>query len=653
MSDTQAAGTGSRYRPIAEHALIGNQYTCALVSIDANIVWCCLPELQDPSVFAAILDTERGGCFRISVTGVSASSQQYIDLTAALVTRFESPGGLLTITDFMPMRGPIEGCEGPDAPAEIHRLIECKRGDAELDVEWSPRLDYARGTTRIEPREGGFVASSGSRQLSLGGLTAGEVVETEHGAEVRARLQLHEGDTLALITRWDSARTASDAVRSERALNDTVEAWRNWMRAENTDEEFAWAGAHEGMLLRSAIVLKMLTHPETGAIAAAPTTSLPEDIGGERNWDYRYAWIRDASFTVQALLALGHAREARDFVEFAERTAMDEAREKREVRIMYDLHGRVAPEEEELKHFEGYKNSRPVRIGNGARLQKQHDVYGELIDSAYELVRRGETLEPEIYDFLARLADMACDVRHEPDDGIWEFRAEPQHYTYSKLMLWVAVDRAVRMAESHGLEGDVERWRTNRDDLRKEIEEKGYKDEVGAFVMAFDSEDLDAANLRIPLLEFLPCSDPRVQGTIDRTLEQLTADDMVYRYKVDDGLSGDEGTFGLCTFWMIEVLALSGRLREARRMFERMVRRANHVGLYSEEIAPGSGQFLGNFPQAFTHIGFINALLYLSAAEGTIDGEEMQLEGMPSKCEPPGPPRAKRERSDPIPEGTR
>jgi GH15 family glucan-1,4-alpha-glucosidase len=653
MSDTKADGAAARYRPIAEHALIGNQYTCALVSTDANMVWCCLPELHDPSVFAALLDARRGGCFRVSMVGGSAVSQRYIDLTAALVTRFEAPDGRLAVIDFMPMRGSIEGCEGPDAPAEIHRLIRCERGSAEVAVEWSPRLDYARGTTAIEPRKNGFVARCGSRQLSLGGLSVGEVVDTDSGPEVLATLQLQEGETLALITRWDTESTASDPVRSERALKDTVEAWRNWMRAANTDEEFAWAGAYEGLLLRSVIVLKMLTHPETGAIAAAPTASLPEDIGGERNWDYRYAWIRDASFTVQALLTLGHAREARDFVEFAERAAMDEARAQREVRIMYDLHGRVAPEEEELDHFEGYKGSRPVRIGNGARLQTQHDVYGELIDSAYELVRRGEKLEPEIYEFLSSLADMACEVRHEPDDGIWEFRADPKHYTYSKLMLWVALDRAVRMAEEHGLEGDVARWRAARDELRKEIEEKGYREEVGAFVMAYDSEDLDAANLRIPLLEFLPCSDPRVQGTINRTLEQLTEDDMVYRYKVDDGLSGDEGTFGLCTFWMIEVLALSGRLDEARHMFERMAQRANHAGLYSEEIAPGSGQFLGNFPQAFTHIGFINGLLYLSAAEGTIDGEALQLEGMPSKCSPPGPRHAARQHADPIPEGTR
>ncbi len=635
---------GSRppYRPIADHAVIGNQNTCALVSRDGVIVWCCFPELDDASVFGSILDQRKGGRFGVTARGGTVRTQRYIDLTAVLVTISDAPGGELSVTDFMPVRGSIAGCGNPGREPEIYRIIRCESGEVEVEVEWAPRFDYARARTTIESTDGGFIARGDDATMTLAGVANGHIEGGEYGPTLRASLRLVAGEMVTLITRFGSTVANPDLPASDAALRDTVEAWRGWMREAGTEEDFAWAGQHEAMVYRSAIVLKLLTHPGTGAIAAAPTTSLPEDIGGVRNWDYRYTWIRDASFTVQALLTLGHGQEARDFVEFAERAAMNEAAGDQEVKIMYDLRGNLAPAEEELEHLEGYEGSRPVRIGNEARFQIQHDVYGELIDCAFELIRRGEKLEREIFDFLARLADLSCEVWREPDAGIWEFRAEPKHYTYSKLMVWVALDRAVRLAEHHGLKGDVERWRRNRDELRQEILARGYNEQLGAFAMAYDSDDLDAANLRMASLEFLPCSDSRVQGTIDRTLEHLTRDGMVYRYLVDDGLPGHEGTFGLCTFWMIEVLALSGRIGEARAMFEGMAARANHVGLYSEEIAPGSGRFLGNFPQAFTHIGFITSLLYLAAAEGLDHHRLSELEGMSSMCPAPGPRHAER-----------
>jgi GH15 family glucan-1,4-alpha-glucosidase len=633
------------YLPIADHTLIGNQHTAALVGADGTIDWCCFPELQDGSVFAAILDHRKGGHFRVAAVGSTTRSQHYIEHTGASVVSFEAPGGRLSVIDFMPIRGSIVGCGGAEAPAEIHRILHCEAGSVEVDVAWAPRFDYARGTTTIERAEGGFIATGGGRRLVLAGVEDGRVEAGEYGPEGRATVSMTAGQRLVLVTRYDSADTSVDAAASERMLRDTEQAWRDWTRVGGSDDDYGWAGAHLPLLYRSVIVLKMLTHPRTGAIAAAATASLPEWIGGVRNWDYRYAWIRDVSFTVQALIALGHAQEARDFVEFAERAAMDEDGSGHTVKLMYDMHGRMAPEEVELEHLEGYRESSPVRIGNGARDQTQHDVYGELIDCAHELVRRGEALEPDIYPFLSRLADQACEVRGEPDHGIWEFRGEAKHYTYSQLMIWVALDRAVRMADQYGLQGNVERWRTSRDALREDILERGYNAEVGAFVMYYGSRELDAANLRMPLLEFLPCSDPRVQGTIDRTLEQLTKNDMVYRYLMDDGLPGHEGTFGLCTFWMVQVLALSGRLAEARRIFEGMVARINPVGLYSEEIHPDTGEFLGNFPQAFTHVGLINAALYLAAAEGHESRFLADLEGMPSQCPPPGPARGDREAS--------
>ncbi len=629
----------SGYLPIRDHALIGNQYTAALVSLEGAVVWCCFPELKDGSVFASLLDARKGGCFRVAPVAAGRShAQRYLDNTGVLVTVFDRPGGRLCVTDFMPLRGSLIGCDGPVAELEIHRILECESGWVEVDVEWSPRFDYARARTEIEQDDVGFTARDADRRLTLAGVRAGEVVQGPHGPEVRSQFRLTAGQRMALVTRYGLDNANADLARSDAKLAETIEAWRTWMRVGGGEEDFSWAGTHRDLLYRSAIVLKMLTHPRTGGIAAAPTTSLPEWIGGVRNWDYRYAWIRDASFTVQALMALGHSREARDFVEFAERAAMGEERQEHDVKLMYDLHGRLAPDEDILEHLEGYQRSAPVRIGNAARLQSQHDVYGELIDCAFELVRHGERLPSDIYQFLARLADQACDVWREPDHGIWEFRSEPGHYTYSKLMIWVALDRATRLAEQHSLHGDVGRWRRNRDEVRQEILSRGYDGDVGAFVMAYGTKDLDGANLRIPMLEFLPCSDPRVQGTIDRTLEQLTENGLVYRYRVDDGLPGKEGAFGLCTFWMCEALVLSCRLDEARRMFLGMVARRNHAGLYSEEIDPSTDAFLGNFPQAFTHIGFITTLLYFAAVEGHASALVPDPEGLSSRCELPVSP---------------
>jgi GH15 family glucan-1,4-alpha-glucosidase len=615
------------YPPIADCAVIGNLRTTAVLTRDGRVVWWCVPELQHGSVFAALLDHRCGGAFRVSPRGWSSVSRAYAGRTAVLVTTYACPAGDLTVTDFMPIRGSIAGCTEADAPPQIHRLLRCDQGRVEVEVEWAPRFDYARAPAAVARRDGRFVARAGGETLSLAGLD-GEIVDGPDGPSVRGAITLTAGREAVLVTWYGAADRAVGFEQSRAALGETGAAWRGWMDAGNGgDAVRAWTGVRRALVDRSAIVLKMLTHPHTGGIAAAPTTSLPESIGGVRNWDYRYAWIRDASFTVQALLAIGHAQEAKAFVEFAERAAMEWSKGHHEIALMYDLHGGHVPDEEELPHLEGYLHSRPVRIGNGARDQVQHDVYGELIDCAYQLLRRGGALAPEVFPFLARMADRACAVWREPDDGIWEFRAEPRHFTYSKVMVWVALDRAVRLADGYGLTGDVARWRRTRDEVRDDVIAHGYDAEIGSFVIAYGSKELDAANLRIPLLEFLPASDPRVQGTIDRALERLTQHDLVFRYRLDDGLSGHEGAFGLCTFWLCEALALSGRRLEARRVFDGMAARANDVGLYAEEIDPQTGAFLGNFPQAFTHIGLINAALYLAAAEGE---PVRALEGAPA-----------------------
>lgn len=603
------------YRPIADYAAIGNLRAVALVCRDGSIDWCCFPHLDRASVFAAMLDARRGGRFKVSLPGAEMGEQEYIKDTAVVVTKFKAGEAVLAVTDMMPIKGDIQGRCGPDGTNDIHRILECSGGDLEAEVEWSPRFDFARSHMEIRRVEGGWAATDGDITMTLSGAD-GDVADEDFGPVLNGRLPMKAGDRKLLITRWNSEDTGNDPDQSMVMLEETVEAWQAWAHREGTTHSHDWAGDWLPFLLRSEVVLKMLAHTETGAIAAAPTTSLPEEIGGIRNWDYRYAWIRDASLTAQALVSLGHKAEAVEFLSWMERVSEEHFEAGVGPQIMYSVHGESDLEEVEVTHLEGYRGSRPVRIGNEAAEQLQLEVYGELLMTGYELLRRGVQLERHIMEFLRDVADHACSVWEEPDYGIWEVRTEPRHFVYSKVMIWAALDRAIHLAEDFGLEGDVERWRETRERVRARVLEEGYDPGVGAFVQAFGSKDLDAANLRIPLLEFLPFEDPRVQGTIDRTLERLTENEFVYRYRTDDGLPGEEGAFGLCTCWLIDALALSGRTQEAREILEHLIGHANHVGLYAEQFDPETGEFLGNFPQAFTHIGLINSVLYLAYAEG-------------------------------------
>jgi GH15 family glucan-1,4-alpha-glucosidase len=614
--------TGSEYLPIADYAAIGNLRTIALVGRHGGIDWCCLPELDSPSVFAALLDARRGGSFRIAPAhGPTRGGQRYLDDTNVLQTRFEGDDSLLEITDFMPLAGTIEGRQGARGEPEIHRIVRAVDGAADVLVHWAPRFDYARVPPRIVPAEHGWIAAAGERQLTMAGITRDEAALSHDadGPVLRARLRLRAGERRLVVVRWheadarvDRASANADLERSLRLLDDTCATWQRWVRTTRTRRDDAFAP----LLTRSALVLKLLTHRDSGAIAAAATTSLPERIGGVRNWDYRYTWIRDASLTAQALISLGHAREALEFLLWVERVSEARARDDWQLQIMYGMHGESDLAETVLEHLEGYCGSRPVRIGNAAATQVQLDVYGELLGSAYELVRRGIELDAPLKRFLAQVADRAVTHWREPDYGIWEMRRDPLHFVYSKVMVWVALDRAVHLARRGTIHGDVATWRRERDAIRAEVLARGFDARIGSFVQAYDSDALDAANLLLPIYEFLPFDDSRVRGTIDRTLERLTENDLVYRYHADDGLPGGEGAFGLCTFWLADSLALSGRLDEAWRIFDGIARRANHVGLFAEQFDPHSGAFLGNFPQAFTHIGFINSALYLAYAEG-------------------------------------
>ncbi len=608
------------YLPIADYGAIGNLRTVALVGRNGSIDWYPLPELDSPTVFAAILDRRRGGRFRIAPLGVMSGEQRYLDGTNVLETTFQTPDGTLTVTDFMPLSGDIEGRGASHAPAEIHRLLTVHGGPVDVELEWAPRPDYARARAVVERVAGGFraaMADADGGELLLTGVGGdGEVREDETGPTVHVRLHLSDGERRAIVLRAGSGAAPVELQETLEAVRQTVTAWRGWVHRDSASADRSWAGEWADLIVRSELVLKLLVFAESGAIAAAATSSLPESIGGVRNWDYRFTWIRDASLTAQALVALGHGREAHDFLNWAERVSESGQRAGHGLRVMYGLRGETDLTEEALKHLEGYRGSRPVRVGNGAAEQRQLDIYGELLDGAYELARSGGELPAHLRGFLRRLADDACAVLDQPDSGIWEIRGPERHFVYSKLMVWVALDRAIQLAHDFGLEEDVERWRVSRARAREMVLERGFDREVGAFVQAFDSTELDASNLLIPLHELLPFEDRRVQATVDRTLERLTDEGLVYRYRMDDGLPGEEGAFVLCSFWLIDALALSGRVAEARDLFDRLASRANHLGLYPEQIDPRTGAFLGNFPQAFSHIGLINSALYLAYAEG-------------------------------------
>jgi GH15 family glucan-1,4-alpha-glucosidase len=605
------------YPPIEAYGAIGNLRSVALVSRDGSVDWCCFPHLESPSVFASLLDRARGGRFSVAPALGRGTGQRYLEHTNILETVFETDRGRLVVTDFMPLAGSIDGCGGSRAEDAIYRIVRAEAGPVDIEVEWAPRLDYGRADTLVERAGSGFVARAGGDALHLTGLPEGaEVTRDRVGPIVRARFTIEEGGRRTLVTAWGAGGDGVSAADAEERLRRTRATWRDWVHKEEATGERAWAGDWSEQVIRSELVLKLLTHADTGAIAAAATTSLPEEIGGVRNWDYRLTWIRDAALTAQALFALGHRPDAEAFIAWAERAARDEGQKGWGLQIAYGLHGQEDLTERELVNLEGYRRSAPVRIGNAAGSQLQLDIYGELVAAAYELIRLGGELEPEILEFLPRVADQACEAWQRPDFGIWELRNGPFHLVYSKAMVWVALDRAVRMAEAGLIEGNTKKWRRSRSEVAKQVLERGFDPELGAFKQAYERSVPDASNVRIALLELLPPDDFRVQGTLDCTLEHLTEKDLVYRYRADDGVAGFEGAFGSCTFWLVDALALSGRLDEAYALFEGMLGRRNHLGLYSEEIDPHSGAFLGNFPQAYMHVGLITSSLYLADAEG-------------------------------------
>jgi GH15 family glucan-1,4-alpha-glucosidase len=594
-----------RYLPIADHGVIGDLRSVALVGTDGTIDWYCCPRFDSPSVFGAILDRTKGGYYRIEAVDKCTTKQLYVPDTNVLVTRFLSPGGVGEVQDFMPV--------DLDTPQQVIRRIVCVRGEMTFRLDCEPRFNYGRDRHEVVlTRERALFRSP---QLSLALSAPYPLSRTAEGAT--AEFTLAEGETATFVLEpamdGEGPRTVSE-TESEAALERTIDFWLDWISQSH------YTGRWREMVNRSALALKLLTYAPTGAIVAAPTASLPEQLGGGRNWDYRYTWIRDAAFTLYALLRLGFTDEGEAFAKFIGTCFRSGGGNgSGPLQLMYGIDGRTELPEETLDHLEGYEGSAPVRIGNGAAHQLQLDIYGELLDAAYVGERYGRTRMPyDAWRAVAQIVDWVCENWDQPDEGIWETRGGRQRFTHSQLMSWVAIDRAVRIARDRSFPADIVRWMAVRDEIFRRIMERGWSERRQAFVQHENAEIMDAAVLLMPLVHFVAPTDPRWLSTLDAIRSELVSDSLVYRYDPaasPDGLDGEEGTFSICTFWYVEALSRAGRVREARIAFEKMLTYANHVGLYSEEIGP-SGELLGNFPQAFTHLALISAAVNLDQKLG-------------------------------------
>ena len=601
------------YQPIQDYGIIGDMHSAALVGTDGSIDWLCFPHFDSPSVFAAILDDGKGGRFKIAPASEGAARKQlYWPDTNVLITRFFTPDGVGEVIDYMPVGVPENG----HGYHQLVRRVRVVRGEMGFRMECSPAFDYARAEHETEVTTEG--AAFRTPDLCLG-LSTSVPLEQSAGSAF-AEFSLEEGQAAVFVLREIEAGGDCDSSPSgeeeDELFRQTVEYWRRWL------SKCTYTGRWREVVERSALALKLLTFEPTGAMVAAPTMGLPEGVGGERNWDYRYTWIRDAAFTLYGLLRIGFTEEAAAFMAWIEARCKDSGTGG-SLQLMYGLDGRHDLTEVTLDHLDGYRGSRPVRLGNGAYDQLQLDIYGELMDAVYLYNKHGDLISYDLWTRLRTLINWVCDNWRREDEGIWEVRGGRRHFVYSKLMCWVAVDRGLRLASKRSFPADRERWLRVRDEIYEEIMDRGWSPERNAFVQSYDDDTLDASNLIMPLVFFLAPNDPRMLGTLDATNRPprdggLVANSLVYRYDVEksaDGLAGEEGTFSLCTFWLVEALTRAGRVDEARLMFEQMLGYANHLGLYAEEIGH-SGEALGNFPQAFTHLTLISAAFNLDRALG-------------------------------------
>jgi GH15 family glucan-1,4-alpha-glucosidase len=612
MAEPEEESMAARYPNIGDHGLIGDLQTAALVSTDGVLDWFCCPRFDSPSVFASLLDADQGGFYRIVPDRDDYVSRQlYLPDTAILVTRFMTPDGVGEVHDFMPV---IEG-----AATDRHRLvrnIRVVRGVMRFVIEVQPRFDYGRKPHTLEISDHGAVFRSEGLDLTLHGIAPEGTTVRDLGITrlpdangVRWTRTLHEGQSGGVVLESMGGLPRVVTPEQVRDLEDeTVRFWRGWLHRST------YTGRWREMVARSAITLKLMTYKPTGAVVAAPTTALPEQVGGERNWDYRYTWIRDGSFSIYALLGLGYVEEAAAFgVWLRDRVQEQAGQDSGPLKIMYRVDGTSDLVEESLEHWEGWRGSRPVRIGNGAADQLQLDIYGEAMDAVFLADASGIQAGHQGWTELAGIIDWLCEHWDQPDEGIWETRGGRKNFTYGRLQTWIALDRAIRIAAARGRPADLARWTTTRDQVYNQIMERGWNPKVGAFTQHYDTEVLDSSLLLMPLQGFIAPRDPMWLSTLKAMDRELVSDSLVYRYNPaasPDGLAGDEGTFSLCTFWYVDALARAGRLDDARLTFEKMHTYANHLGLFSEEIS-STGEQLGNFPQAFSHLSLISAAINL------------------------------------------
>src|SRR5689334_10931536 len=616
----QAAVINGDSKPIADYGLLADCNSAALVDRDGSIAWLCLPRFDSPSVFGEILDPDAGH-WAIAPTTPYRSQRRYLPGTLVIETTFMTESGSVKLTDAMAFaEGQRVHDLGLDAPHLLLRLVEGLAGEVELSFELAPRPEYGLVRPLFRQTAHGGRTFGGPNQIVIG-CGAASVVED---ATMTCTFTVGAGQQVGFAMQW----SPPDGPVPEpfapagvaRRIADTVAGWRSWETVHDV-----YDGPHRDLVRLSSRVLKGLMYRPTGAIVAAPTTSLPEAEGGERNWDYRYAWIRDASLTLEALYIGACPEEAEDFVSFMTSSAGGRASE-RSLQIMYGITGEHDLSERELPHLRGWRNSAPVRVGNGAWVQTQLDVYGELLNALHLYRDQLGDLHMEIQQFVADLANTAARRWRETDAGMWEMRGETRHHLSSKVLCWVALDRAISLAPQLGMHAEVERWTAERDEIRDAVLTRGWSEARHAYAQSFDSDDLDAAQLLMPILGFLPATDERMRSTIDAIADDLTEDGLVLRYRNEqglnaDGLSGEEGTFVICSFWLVSALAKAGELERAEELFDKLVSYANDLGLLAEEIDTATGELLGNFPQAFSHIGLITAAWEIDKARGSGPGD--------------------------------
>jgi GH15 family glucan-1,4-alpha-glucosidase len=602
-----------RYPNISDHGLIGDLQTAALVTTDGTVDWFCVPRFDSPSVFASLLDADKGGMCRIAPDRDDYTSKQlYLPDSAVLVTRFMTPDGVGEVHDFMP----IAGRQATDR----HRLvrnIKVVRGTMKFRIQIHPRFNYGRTEHKLEASEYGAMFHTDDMDLSVYGIAPRgtslrdlDLKIEPDGRGLQWTRTLREGEIggVVLESMGGVPQRLITPEEAQQLADDTAGFWRDWLR------QSTYTGRWREMVSRSAMTLKLMTYAPSGALVAAPTTGLPEQVGGERNWDYRYTWIRDASFSIYALLGLGYLEEAAQFMQWLrDRTTEQAGNGSGPLQIMYRVDGTSDLTEETLDHFEGWRGSRPVRVGNGAANQLQLDIYGEAMDAIALADARTAEMAHQGWMAVASITDWLCDHWDQPDEGIWETRGGRKNFTYGRFQSWVALDRAIRMAARRAKPANLAKWTAERDKIYNQIMERGWHPKIGAFTQHYDTDVLDSSLLMMPLMGFIAPRDPMWTSTLAAMDRELVSDSLVYRYNPSaspDGLAGNEGTFSLCTFWYVDALARAGRLDDARLTFEKMGTYTNYLGLFSEEIS-ATGEQIGNFPQAFSHLSLINAAINL------------------------------------------